>query len=118
MTAMASPNHLAAFHVQSSEQRSGSVANIIMAAAFHLPGTHGQQRLRAIQRLDLRLLVYAQHQRAVRWVQTKPHNIAHLVDEQRIARQFEAFAAVRQQGESTPDTADRRLAEPLTSAIE
>jgi len=78
MATMALPNDFAGLHVQGSEQRSGPVANIIMAAAFHLSGTHGQQGLGAIQGLDLRLLIHAQHQRPVGWVQIQADDIAHL----------------------------------------
>ena len=42
-----------------------------MAAAFDLSGTHGQQRLGAVERLNLALFVHAQDQGAVRRVEVE-----------------------------------------------
>jgi hypothetical protein len=49
-----------------------------VGAALDLSGAHGQQRLRTIERLDLRFLVDAQHQRFGRRVEVQAHDIAHL----------------------------------------
>jgi hypothetical protein len=43
-----------------------SVAGVVVRAALDLTGAHGQQRRGAIQRLDLALLVHAQHQSSIR----------------------------------------------------
>ena len=53
-----------------------------MAAPLDLTGTHRQQRLGAVECLNLRFLVDAQHQGAVGWVEVEPDDVAHLVDEQ------------------------------------
>jgi len=52
-----------------------------MAAPLDLTGTHRQQRLGAVECLNLRFLVDAQHQGAVGWVEVEPDDVAHLVDE-------------------------------------
>src|SRR5512145_1962351 len=50
-------DHFAAFGLQGSKQRSDPVSSVVMGAPLHLTGTHRQKRLRAIQSLDLGLLV-------------------------------------------------------------
>ena len=58
-------DHLAGGDVQGGEQRGCAVALVVVAAARGLAGPHGQQRLGAVQRLDLALLVDAQHDGAL-----------------------------------------------------
>ena len=111
MTTMELAQHLAAGHVESGEQAGGAVAFVIVAAAFDLSRAHGQQRRRAIQRLNLALLVHAQNQRSVGRVQVEADDVADLVDKQRIAAQFESLAAMRLQRKSAPDAADAALAQ-------
>ena len=41
-------------------------------------------------------------------VEVEPDDVAHLVDKQRIAGQFEAFQAVQLQPEGAPDASDAR----------
>ncbi len=53
-------------HVQGGKQRGGPMALIVVRAPLALSGQHGQQRLGAIQGLDLRLLVHTQHDRVLR----------------------------------------------------
>ena len=106
MAAMTLADDLAGLHVERRKQRRGAVAAVVVRAALDLPGPHRQQRLRAIQRLDLRLLVDTQHQRPVRRVQVQADDVAHLLDEQRILGELERLAAVRLQREGAPDAAD------------
>ena len=72
----------------------GRAVALVVAAPLRLARPHGQHRLGAVERLDLALLVDAEHQRGV----------AHLVDELRVARQLEALDPVRLQAEGAPDT--------------
>ena len=62
-------NDLAGLGIQRGKQTGGAVARIVMRAPLDLAGTHGQQRGRAIQRLNLALFVHTQDQRALRWIQ-------------------------------------------------
>src|SRR5713226_6380735 len=78
-TPMTLADDCAGFHVECGEQRGGAIAKIVRGAALSLAGPHRQNRLHAIERLNLRLLVRAQHQRPVRRVEIEPHNIAHLL---------------------------------------
>lgn len=64
----------------------------------------------AIQRLDLRLLIHAEHKRTLRRIQIQSDHIAHLVDEQQIGLQLERLRAVRLQPVRVPDAHHRRLA--------
>src|SRR3989441_6751741 len=94
---------LARRNVQGGEERGGAVTGVIVGPPLHLPGPHGQQRLRAIQRLDLGFLVDAQHERLIRRIEVEPHDVPHLVDEQRVLRQLERLHPVRAQAERAPD---------------
>ena len=51
---------------------------------------------------------HAQHHRALGRMQVQTHDVAYLLDEQRIARLLEGLAAMRLQTERTPDAAYRR----------
>jgi len=79
-----------------------------MAAPLGLPQPHRQQWLAAIERLDLRLLIDAQHQGMVGRIEVKPDNVTHLGDNQRVSGQLESLQAVRLQPEGTPDPPDAR----------
>lgn len=68
-----------------------------MGASFGHARRHEQDRLFAVERLDLRFLVHAQHHGAGRRRQIKAGDVLHFVDEQRIARQLERLRPVRLQ---------------------
>jgi hypothetical protein len=50
----------------SAEQRGRAVPIVVMRAALHLAGPHRQERLRAVQRLDLWLFIDAEDRRVLR----------------------------------------------------
>jgi len=54
--------------VERREQAGDAVALVVMGAPLGHASQHRQQRLRAVQRLDLGLLVHAQHHRTLGWV--------------------------------------------------
>ena len=85
--------------------------HVAVRAAFDLTGPRGQQRLTAIPRLDLGLLVHRQHQRPIRRVEVQPDGVPHFFDEQLVLGQLEGLAAMRLQNERPPDGGDRALAE-------
>ncbi len=74
---VAAADHRAGGDVKRSEQRRGAVARIVVGSPLPLPGPHRQHGLRAVQRLDLRLLINAQHQRAVGRAQVEADDVAH-----------------------------------------
>src|SRR2546427_5082930 len=55
-------DHIAACRIQGSEERSRTVARVVMGPSFYLPRPHREKRLTPIQGLNLRLLVHTQHQ--------------------------------------------------------
>jgi hypothetical protein len=103
--------HRARLGIEGGEQAGGAMPLVVMRAAFGLARTHRQQGRSTIQGLNLALLVHAKDQRAVRWMEIKSHDIAHLVDQQRIATQLEGLGAMRGQREGAPDAADAALAQ-------
>jgi hypothetical protein len=100
-------DHLAGSNVERGEQRGRAVTLVIVGAPLGLAGAHRQQWLGAVERLDLALFVYAQHQRPVGRRQIELDDVAHLLDEQGIGRQLEGLAAMRLQREGLPDAVDR-----------
>ena len=91
------------------EQRGRAVPHVIVRPALGYARHHRQNRLLPIERLDLAFLVNAKDKRPVGRREVKADDVAHLVDEQWIGRQFESLAAVRLQAERCPHTADRRM---------
>ena len=77
--------------VEGGKERGSAVAHVVMGAPLDLPGPHGQQRLSAVERLDLALLVDTEHQRALGRVEVEAYDVAHLLHKQRVRRQLEAL---------------------------
>ena len=71
-------------HIEEFAKRHPAMA--LMSALFHLAGPHRQERLHAVQRLDLRVFIDAEHRRMRRRVQIQPDDIPHLPNEQRVGR--------------------------------
>ena len=93
---------LAGGDVQGGEQGGGAMPDIIVGHALDVAESHRQHRLGALQRLDLRLFVDAQHHRMVGRVQVQADDVADLLDEERVGGQLEVTLAVRldaEQGE-------------------
>ena len=99
---------LSDLHVERGEQRQRAVPLVVMRAALRLAGSHGQERLGAVQRLDLALLVDAQHHGAIGRIEIESDDVAHLLHEQRVGRELEALDPVRLQPEGPPDAMDGR----------
>jgi hypothetical protein len=66
-----------------------------------MPSTYprpiGQHGLHALERLYLALLVHAQYQRVIRWVQIQADDISDFFNEERIVRELGALGAMRLQ---------------------
>src|SRR5258708_38499714 len=86
MAPVALAEHATGGNIESCEEAGDAVSFVVMRASLHLSGSHGQHRLRATERLNLRLLIHAQDQCMMGWVKIQPNNIPHLVDQQRISR--------------------------------
>jgi hypothetical protein len=102
--------------MSSAVQRGGPVAAVVVGASLRLAQAHRQQRLTAVEGLDLRLLVDTQHQRVLGRVQVQPDDVAHLLHEQRIVGEAEGCAAVRLEPERLPDAVDGRMRQPQSAA--
>ena len=85
------------------------MALVIVRAPLGDARQHRQDRLCTVERLDLALLVDAEHQRAVRRREIQAYDVADLVHEVRIAGELERLRAVRLQAEGAPDAPDRRV---------
>jgi hypothetical protein len=72
MPALALREHLARGDVERREQRRGAVMDVVVGDAFDVADAQRQQRLRAVEGLDLALLVDAQDDRVVGRVQVQP----------------------------------------------
>ena len=89
--------------VEGRKQRRSTMAAVVVRASFGQTGHHRQNRLHVIQRLNLALLVHALHQRSIGRVQVQPHDVAHLLSEQRIGGQLEGLSSVWLQTTGAPD---------------
>ena len=72
--------------IECCEQRGRTMPHVAVRATFGYARHHRQDRLLAIERLDLALLVYAEDEGSVGRGKVKANDIAYLVDEQRIVR--------------------------------
>ena len=107
---MAFANDGAIQRVKSGEQRRRSISPIIVRLAFGQTRPQRQDGLRAVERLNLALLIYAQHQGMIGRVHIQAHNVAHFFDQQRIGRQLECVGPMWLQAEGAPNPADRHPA--------
>ena len=92
MAPMKLTDHLAGLRVERGKQRRRAVPLVVMRPPLDLTRSHRQQRLRAVERLNLRLFVHAQDHGVVRRVHIQPDDVPHFVDQQRIVRQLERLA--------------------------
>ena len=106
---LAAGDHLASRDVERGEQIQGAMPHVIVGATLGLAEVHRQDRLRPLQRLDLRLLVDREDHRIRRRRHVQPHDVADLLDELRIRRELETLGAMRLQPERPPDAADHRV---------
>jgi len=90
------------------------MALIVVRERAATPRLERQARLRAVQRLDLALLVHAQHHGVLGWGQIDAHDIGELLQELGIAGELEAFRQMRLELMFLPDPVDRVLADTLS----
>jgi hypothetical protein len=72
---------------------------VVVGASLGAAREQRQDRGRAIQDLDLRLLTCAEHDRGVRRIPVERDDVAYLVDELRVGGELEALREVELQGE-------------------
>lgn len=83
----------AARDIERREQRRGATAHVVMRPTFDLSGLQRQDRLGAIQRLNLGLLVHPEHHCPIRRIQVQSDDVPHRLDQARVRRQLEALGA-------------------------
>src|ERR1700720_2281309 len=96
-------DHRSRGDVQRSEEAGGAMALVIVSLTLNLAGPHRKDRLATAQRLNLTLLIHAQHQRMMRRVHVQADDVSHLVDQQGIVGLLKGLAAMRTQPERPPD---------------
>ena len=108
----AASDHPAVEHVKRGEQRRGAVPLIVVGHRPASPRLQGQTRLGAVERLDLRFFVDAEHHRVRRRVDIQPNDVTQLGDEFRVARQLELPYPMRLEPVDAPDALHRGEADP------
>src|SRR6266498_4544269 len=102
--------------IECCKQRGRTMPHVAVRATFGYARHHRQDRLLAIECLDLALLIDAEDKGSVGRGKVKADDIAYLVDEQRIVRQLERLATMRLQAERHPHPAVWE--KPVSAAIE
>src|SRR5712692_8085822 len=112
MAPMMFSDDLAALDVEGRKERGRAVAHVVVGAPLDLTGPHREYGLTAVQGLDLRLLVDTKHNCTVGRIQVEADDVPHLLNQQRVGREFEALASVRPQAKGTPNASDACPAKP------
>ena len=101
------PDHRAVEHVHGGEQRRCVVADVVVCHRADPPLLHRQAGLRAVESLDVRLLVDREDDSMGRRVDVKADHIADLAGELRVAAELEGSQPVRRQAVGAPDLLHR-----------
>src|SRR5262249_3064225 len=110
---LALSNHGPVQDVQRGKQRRSAISFVVMCLAFRDARSHREQRLGPIERLDLALLIHAQHQSFIGWIQVQSDNIPNLLAESWIFAELELLHTVRLQSVKLPDAIHSRVANAL-----
>ena len=100
-------------HAQGRKQGGRAVAFVVVRHRSTAAFLQRKARLGAIEGLDLALLVDAQDQGLVRWIEVEPDDIVELLDKVRVPADLEGPDEMGLEVVSLPDTPNRRLAEAL-----
>jgi hypothetical protein len=111
MSRLAGVGDAAGGHLQGREQRGGAVAQVVMGAPLDPARRHRPDRLGALQRLDLGLLVHTPHDGVRRWVQVQPDHVADLGLQLRIGGELERLGLPWLEVVLGPDPGDRAVAD-------
>src|SRR5271156_3289746 len=104
-------DHRTGGDIERGKQGSGAMALVIMRHGAGSTLFHRQPRLGAVERLDLALLVNAEHQGVVRRVEVEADDILHLLNKLLIVRQLEAAREMRLQSVPMPNPLHTGMAE-------
>ena len=112
MTRLAFADDDARLDVERGKQRGGAIAFVVVRHRLRPALLHRQAGLRSVERLDLALLIDAQHHRLVRRAHVETHDVGNLLLEVRIVRDLERVDPVRLETGLAPDPSDTRRADP------
>ncbi len=109
MTGLALGHHFPGGDVQGGKQGGGAVPLVVVRNPFHVSQSQGQHGLTSFQRLDLALLVHAQHQGVLGGIQVQADDIPYFVDKERIGGKLEALVSMGLQTIRAPNAMNRVL---------
>ena len=109
---LAEPGHLPGGDFQGGEQGGGAMADVVVAALLVVARLHRKHFLGAVQRLDLGLLIDAQHDRVSRRVQIQAYNVGDLGLQFRVDGERERVNLPRPDPVLLPGLGDRVLGAP------
>src|SRR2546426_8903310 len=89
MPTLALREDLAVGDVERREKSRRAMAGVVVRDAFDVPEAQGQIRLRAFERLNLALLVHAEHEGMIRRIEVEADDVADFLDEEGIGRELE-----------------------------
>ncbi len=112
MAGIAFADDRASGDIEGCKQRRRPVAFVIVAAPRRLARKHRQHRLAAVERLDLRFFVHAQHDGMLGRRHVEAHHVAHLFHKQGVSGKLEGLKPVRLKSESAPDALHAGLRQP------
>ena len=107
--ALGAVDQLALQVAEGGEQADRTVPVVVVGLRADVPGAERQAWLGAFQRLALRLLVAAQHDRLLGGIQVQPDHVPELAFKILVVRQLERLRAVRLETAAAPDAADAGL---------
>jgi hypothetical protein len=100
---------LAGGDVEGGEQGRGPVADVVVGDPLQIAEPQGEERLGAVEGLDLALLIHAQHHRLIGWVEVEADDIAHFLHEEGVGGELEVLLPMRLEPERLPDPLHRGL---------
>ena len=109
---LAEPGHLPGGDFQGGEQGGGAMADVVVAALLVVARLHHKHFLGAVQRLDLGLLIDAQHDRVSRRVQIQAYNVGDLGLQFRVGGELERVGLPWPDPVLLPGLGDRGLVHP------
>jgi hypothetical protein len=105
------PEHLAGGDIEGGEQRGDAMPTVVVSAPLGQTRGQRQDRLGAVEGLDLGLLVHTKHERGCGRVQIEPDDVAHLLDQLGVVGELEVLNPVGLEPEGLPDPAHREVTE-------
>lgn len=97
--------------VESRKEGRRSVTDVAVGHSLDVAQSQRQEWLGPVKRLDLALLIDAQDQSLIRWVEIQTDDVSDLLDEEGIRGELEVLLPVRLDAKRLPDALDGGLGE-------